>query len=100
MSTTLVGHAPFYLITHPDVVISREVPVPRWPLSERGLQRMRLGLTSSGLVAGVFVRLLGGQAGEAGAGVCANVLRPAPAAPGSPFTSRKPLPQPHRQATQ
>ena len=37
-------HAPFYLITHPDVVISRDVPVPRWPLSERGLERMRLGL--------------------------------------------------------
>jgi broad specificity phosphatase PhoE len=44
MPTTLAGHAPFYLITHPDVVISREVPVPRWPLSERGLQRMRMGL--------------------------------------------------------
>jgi broad specificity phosphatase PhoE len=36
--------APFYLITHPDVVISRAVPVPRWSLSERGLERMRLGL--------------------------------------------------------
>lgn len=31
-------------ITHPNVVISREVPVPRWPLSERGRQRMRAGL--------------------------------------------------------
>jgi len=37
-------HAPLYLITHPDVVISRDVPVPRWPLSERGLARMRAGL--------------------------------------------------------
>jgi broad specificity phosphatase PhoE len=31
-------------ITHPNVVISREVPVPRWPLSERGRERMRAGL--------------------------------------------------------
>ena len=34
----------FYLITHPNVVISRHVPVPRWPLSELGKQRMRAGL--------------------------------------------------------
>ena len=44
MDATAAGHAQFYLITHPDVVISREVPVPRWPLSERGLERMRRGL--------------------------------------------------------
>lgn len=31
-------------ITHPDVLISREVPVPRWPLSARGRERMRAGL--------------------------------------------------------
>jgi broad specificity phosphatase PhoE len=43
-SAAIPVHAPFYLITHPDVVISREVPVPRWPLSERGLARMRAGL--------------------------------------------------------
>jgi broad specificity phosphatase PhoE len=30
-----------YFITHPDVVIDPAVPVPRWPLSERGVQRMR-----------------------------------------------------------
>ena len=34
----------FYLISHPNVVISRDVPVPRWPLSERGRARMRAGL--------------------------------------------------------
>lgn len=34
----------FTFITHPNVVISREVPVPRWPLSERGRARMRAGL--------------------------------------------------------
>lgn len=34
----------FYLVTHPNVVISRDVPVPRWPLSELGKQRMRAGL--------------------------------------------------------
>lgn len=30
-----------YLITHPNVAIDRDVPVPRWPLSERGRERMR-----------------------------------------------------------
>ena len=30
-----------YFITHPDVVIDPIIPVPRWPLSERGLARMR-----------------------------------------------------------
>jgi broad specificity phosphatase PhoE len=34
----------FYLITHPNVVVSRDVPVPRWPLSELGKTRMRAGL--------------------------------------------------------
>jgi broad specificity phosphatase PhoE len=28
-------------ITHPDVVVDPAVPVPRWPLSERGKDRMR-----------------------------------------------------------
>lgn len=31
-------------ITHPHVVISADVPVPRWPLSERGRERTRAGL--------------------------------------------------------
>ena len=35
---------PLYLITHPNVVLSRDVPVPRWPLSALGKQRMRAGL--------------------------------------------------------
>lgn len=30
-----------YLITHPEVVIDPRVPVPQWPLSERGRERMR-----------------------------------------------------------
>lgn len=30
-----------YFITHPDVVIDPAVPVPEWPLSERGRVRMR-----------------------------------------------------------
>ena len=30
-----------YLITHPDVVIDPTVAVPRWPLSTRGIERMR-----------------------------------------------------------
>ena len=30
-----------YFVTHPDVVIDPAIPVPRWPLSERGVARMR-----------------------------------------------------------
>ena len=30
-----------YVITHPEVVIDPAVPVPRWHLSDRGIQRMR-----------------------------------------------------------
>ena len=30
-----------YFITHPDVVIDPTIPVPQWPLSERGRDRMR-----------------------------------------------------------
>jgi broad specificity phosphatase PhoE len=30
-----------YFITHPDVVIDPKIPVPQWPLSERGVERMR-----------------------------------------------------------
>ena len=30
-----------YFITHPEVIIDPKVPVPHWPLSERGLVRMR-----------------------------------------------------------
>lgn len=32
-------------ITHPDVVIDLERPIPRWPLSERGRSRMRASLS-------------------------------------------------------
>jgi len=32
-----------YFITHPNVVVSHDVPVPRWPLSELGKKRMRAG---------------------------------------------------------
>ena len=30
-----------FFITHPDVVIDPSVPIPDWPLSERGRARMR-----------------------------------------------------------
>lgn len=30
-----------YFITHPDVIIDPAVPVPRWPLSSRGRERMK-----------------------------------------------------------
>ena len=31
-----------YFITHPEVVIDANVPVPQWPLSEKGRERMQL----------------------------------------------------------
>lgn len=34
----------FTLVTHPNVQISREVSVPRWPLSQRGRERMQQSL--------------------------------------------------------
>ncbi len=34
----------FYFITHPNVVVSRDIPVPQWPLSDIGRARMRAGL--------------------------------------------------------
>jgi len=34
----------FYFVTHPNVVISPDVPVPRWPLSTLGRKRMAAGL--------------------------------------------------------
>lgn len=33
-----------YFITHPDVAVDAEIPVPEWPLSERGRERMRASL--------------------------------------------------------
>lgn len=30
-----------YLITHPDVIIDPAVPIPTWPLSQRGRERMK-----------------------------------------------------------
>jgi broad specificity phosphatase PhoE len=36
-----------YFITHPNVVIDPRIPVPQWPLSERGSERMRLMLKQS-----------------------------------------------------
>lgn len=30
-----------YIITHPDVIIDPQIPVPRWPLSATGRERMR-----------------------------------------------------------
>jgi broad specificity phosphatase PhoE len=33
-----------YFVSHPDVVVDPDIPVPRWPLSERGRERMRLML--------------------------------------------------------
>ncbi len=43
----------FHFITHPDVVVDPALPVPRWPLSPRGRERMQH------LLAGAWVRRLG-----------------------------------------
>ncbi len=34
----------WYFVTHPNVVVDATIPVPRWPLSPRGIERMRAGL--------------------------------------------------------
>ena len=34
----------FYFVTHPNIVINRDVPVPQWPLSEVGRARMKIAL--------------------------------------------------------
>jgi broad specificity phosphatase PhoE len=34
----------FYFVSHPNVAIDPAVPVPKWPLSEKGRSRMRAGL--------------------------------------------------------
>ena len=41
-STAMMRHLVF--VTHPNVVVDPDLPVPRWPLSARGRERMRLGL--------------------------------------------------------
>ena len=41
-----------HFITHPDVAIDPTVPVPDWPLSERGVARMRAALAAN-WVAGI-----------------------------------------------
>lgn len=33
-----------YFITHPEVVVDSAIPVPQWPLSERGRERMQASL--------------------------------------------------------
>jgi broad specificity phosphatase PhoE len=35
----------WFFVTHANVVIDPAVPVPHWPLSERGRERMRAGLS-------------------------------------------------------
>jgi len=40
-----------HFITHPDVVIDPAVPVPDWPLSERGVARMRAALAADWVAA-------------------------------------------------
>lgn len=34
----------FYFITHPNVAVDRNIPVPQWKLSDRGRERMHRGL--------------------------------------------------------
>jgi len=44
-SSTALSERTVYFVTHPDVTIDPAVPVPQWPLSARGRERMRAALT-------------------------------------------------------
>lgn len=50
-----------HVITHPDVVVDRNVPVPLWPLSERGRRRMQAGVESQPWVRAVTAVYCSGE---------------------------------------
>ncbi len=62
------------MVTHPDVVVDPAVPVPRWPLSERGLMRMRALLEQSWVAGVKHVYSSGEQKAMDGARVLADNL--------------------------
>jgi broad specificity phosphatase PhoE len=81
-----------YFITHPNVVISRDVPVPRWPLSEQGRKRMRAGLTQPWVREVTAVYCSTEQKAIEGAEILAGHL-------GLPFQQVEPLGENDRSAT-
>ena len=64
-----------FVITHPDVVIDPNVPVPRWPLSEKGRQRMGHVLNAPWLNSVTAVYASDEQKAVDGAKIIADRLR-------------------------
>ena len=63
-----------YFITHPNVVISADVPVPQWPLSPLGRERMRLGLRQPWVTSIGSIYCSGEQKAIDGAAILAEAL--------------------------
>jgi broad specificity phosphatase PhoE len=63
-----------YLITHPDVRVDPQTPVPDWSLSERGLSRMRAGLAQPWIAKLSVVYSSAERKAREGAGVIAERL--------------------------
>ncbi len=63
-----------YFITHPNVVINREVPVPQWPLSELGRNRMKAGLRQPWMIDVTSIYCSTEQKAIDGAEIMANHL--------------------------
>lgn len=82
----------FYFITHPNVVVSRDVPVPRWPLSELGRKRMRAGLAQPWVREITSIYCSAEQKAIDGAAILAGHL-------GLPFTEISELGENDRSAT-
>ena len=82
----------FYFITHPNVVVSRDVPVPRWPLSELGRKRMRTGLAQPWVREITSIYCSAEQKAIDGARILADHL-------GLPFTEIEDLGENDRSAT-
>ncbi len=60
-------------ITHPEVVIDPNVPVPQWPLSERGIERMEAFASSSAVAQVGSVYSSDEQKAKDGARILASV---------------------------
>jgi broad specificity phosphatase PhoE len=92
MSSSTEDLRQVYFITHPNVVISADVPVPRWPLSARGRERMSAGLHQPWLARVSAVVCSSEQKAIDGAEILATHL-------GLPFTQDAGLDENDRSAT-
>lgn len=63
-----------YFISHPNVVISRDVPVTQWPLSPRGRSRMQAGLQQPWTAKLSAIYCSTEQKSKDGAGIFATAL--------------------------